>query len=199
MSKASSSPKTSKTKMSIELDDETLQRFYDGDLSPVEERAVRTRIEQDPRAQQRLADLERLSALIQLAAEEAGSTVDSDAMFGEIEKGIEEGRGRGLRVVGGGWFSERRRVLYPLMAAAAAAAIGVVTLTARDAGDEATARSRSPQERTRYAEQMGSPKVHGTRVENVDFGSSTGTVFEIESEGVATAVVWIADEEGEEP
>ncbi len=185
--------------MSIELDDETLQRFYDGDLSPVEERAVRARIEKEPRAQQRLADLERLSALIQVAAEEAGSTLDSDAMFADIEKRIAEGRDRGLRVVGGGWLSERRRVLYPLMAAAAAAAIGVVTLTARDADDEATARSRPQHERTRYAEQMNSPKFHGTRVENVDFGSSTGTVFEIESEGVATAVVWIADDEGEEP
>jgi anti-sigma factor RsiW len=184
--------------MATELDDEILQRFYDGDLSPVEERAVRARIEEDPRAQKRLAELERLSALIQVAAEEAGSSLDSDAMFASISQRIDENHDRGLRVVAGEWVTERKRVLYPLVAAAAAAAIGVVTLTARDAGDEA-ARSREPRERLRYAEQMDSPQVHGTRVENVDFGSSTGTVFEIDTAGVATAVVWIADEEEEAP
>jgi anti-sigma factor RsiW len=186
--------------MSTELDDETLQRFYDGDLSPVEEHAVRSRIEQDPVAQKRLQDLERLSALIQMAAEEAGSGVDSAAMFANIEQQIAADGGRGqLRVVAGEWVSERKRVLVPLMAVAAAAAVGVLTLTARDAGDDAAARARQERDRLRYAQQAEVPTVHGTRVENVDFGSSTGTVFEIDSAGVATAVVWIADEEEEEP
>ena len=41
--------------------------------------------------------------------------------------------------------------------------------------------------------------VHGTRVENVDFGSNTGTVFEIENGGVAVAVVWITEDDEESP
>src|SRR3954471_11380508 len=111
MWKASSSPKTnsptSKTsKMSRELDDETLQRFYDGDLSPVEERVVRSRVEQDPTAQKRLQELERLSALIQMAADEVGSSLDSAAMFDNIEKQLDAaGPNKGLRVVAGDWVS----------------------------------------------------------------------------------------------
>lgn len=190
--------------MSIELDDETLQRFYDGDLSPVEERVVRTRIDQDPGAQKRLRELERLSALFQIAAEDAGSGLDSAAMFANIEKQIDaeakQGTGTRLRVVAGEWVSERKRVLLPLVAVAAAAAFGVIALTPRDAGDDAAARALRDRERTRYAQETPSqPALHGTRVENVDFGGSTGTVFEIDSAGVATAVVWIADEEEEAP
>jgi hypothetical protein len=41
----------------------------------------------------------------------------------------------------------------------------------------------------------GISAVHGTRIENVDFGSNTGTVFEIEDHGRAVAVVWISEDE----
>lgn len=190
--------------MATELDDETLQRFYDGDLSPVEERVVRSRVEQDPNAQKRLQELERLSALIQLAADEVGSTVDSDAMFDNIAKQLDADaeRGGGLRMVAGGWFAEHRRVLLPLVGVAAAAAFAVIALTPRDAGDDTAARAAQKRERTRIAEVTPAEApstVHGTRVENVDFGKNTGTVFEIDTAGVATAVVWIAEDEEETP
>ncbi|MFT3927391.1 MAG: hypothetical protein QM778_32955 [Myxococcales bacterium] len=194
--------------MSIELDDETLQRFYDGDLSPVEERAVQSRIAQDPSAQKRLRELERLSALFKIAAEDAASGLDSDAMFANIEQQIRtddaQGTGARLRVVAGEWASSQRRLLLPLAAVAAAAAVAIFALNPSGSDDE-TARSAQKRERTRVAElgpneeAPSAPSLHGTRVENVDFGNSTGTVFEIDSEGVATAVVWIADDEEEEP
>jgi hypothetical protein len=188
----------------MQLDDETLQRYYDGDLSPVEERVVRTRIESDPDAQKRLRELEKLSALMRIGAEEMASGLDSDALFARIEQGIEKhesvGLGERLRVISGEWLSHRRQVVLPMMAAAAAAAIAVVTLTARDAGDEDLARSAAKRERVRLAQvEAPATKVQGSRVENVDFGTNTGTVFEIESAGVMTAVVWIADEEEEGP
>lgn len=192
--------------MSTELDDETLQRFYDGDLSPVEERVVRSRVEQDPSAQKRLQELERLSSLIQLAAEEVGSSVDSAAMFDSIEKQLDaegkQGASQRLRVVAGDWVADRKRVLFPLVAVAAAAAFAVIALTPRDAGDDAAARAAQKRERTRLAELAPSEPastMHGTRVENVDFGKNTGTVFEIDTAGVATAVVWIAEDEEEAP
>jgi len=191
--------------MSTELDDETLQRFYDGDLSPVEERVVQARIEREPAAQRRLQELERLSAWIQVSADEVGAGLDSDAMFAAIERQIaadeKANPGRGLRVVAGAWASSQRRVLWPLVAVAAAAAVAMLTLSSGP-GDEA-ARNAPKREKTRVAahtqEAPARPRVHGTRVERVDFGNSTGTVFEIDSEGVATAVVWIADDEEETP
>lgn len=181
----------------MQLDDETLQRYHDGDLSPVEERAVRARIEQDPEAQRRLKELERLGSLIRLAAEEMGSRVDSEALFAGIEAGVQKeaefGTGTRLRLIVGEWASRRRHVLWPLAAAAAAAVLAVIVLPARQAGDGETARSVQQREVVRVAE--NSPAVHGSHIEDVDFGSNTGTVFEIENEGVMTAVVWIADEE----
>jgi anti-sigma factor RsiW len=193
--------------MPMQLDDETLQRYYDGDLSPVEERAVRARIESDPSAQKRLDELEKLSALMQMGAEEMAAGLDSDALFADIERGIVEDQkqGAGLRVVSGGWFTRHRKTVVPLMAVAAAAAVAVLTLTPRDAGNE-TARMKIQKEKTRLAEVESAPvqareqnPVQGSRIENVDFGKNTGTVFEVENAGVMTAVVWISDEEEESP
>ncbi len=183
--------------MSTELDDEILQRFYDGDLTPVEERTVRARIAEDPRAQRRLEALGRLSALMQVASEEAAVGLDADAMFAQIEQRIaeDEKQGSGLRVLSGGW-GPKRQVLLPFAAAAAAAAVVSFIFISQDPGDEA-ARSANKREAVRVAD--NSQRVHGSRVEQVDFGQSTGTVFEIESAGIATAVVWIADDEEEGP
>jgi anti-sigma factor RsiW len=184
--------------MSTKLDDETLQRYYDGDLSPVEERAVRARIESDPSAQRRLEGLEQLSALIRMSAEEAGNQVASDSMFAAIEQQIEREPAKPkLSVVSNPLRKERRRALiWPLAGVAAAAAAMVVMFVARDAGDDAAARSAKKKEITRTAEVE--PETHGTQVEHVDFGKSTGTVFHIENEGIATAVVWITDDEEQE-
>jgi anti-sigma factor RsiW len=183
--------------MPMQLDDETLQRYHDGDLSPVEERAVRARVEQDPDAQRRLKELEQLGSLIRLAAEEMGRKVDSDALFASIEAGIQKeaelGAGARLRLIVGEWSARRKHVLLPLAAAAAAAAVAVIKLPARHAGDSETARSVQQREVVRVAD--STQAVHGSHIEDVDFGSNTGTVFEIENEGVMTAVVWIADEE----
>lgn len=184
--------------MSTELDDEILQRFYDGDLSPVEEHAVRARIAEDTGAQRRLQALERLSALMHVATEEAAVGLDSDAMFAQIERQIAQDQSSGfggrLRVITSEWVSSKRQVLLPFAAAAAAAAVVALMFFTQDSQDD-TARSGHKREAVRVAE--NAPTVHGSRVEQVDFGQSTGTVFEIESRGIATAVVWIADEEEE--
>lgn len=187
--------------MSTELDDEILQRYYDGDLSPVEERAVQNRVAEDPMARRKLAAFAELSELMQLAASEAASNLDSEAMFAQIEAQIagEEklGLGQRLRVIASDWADNKRHVVLPFIGAAAAAAVVSLMFLTQDA-DENTARTSPTREKVRVAKIEGQ-RVHGSRVEQVDFGQSTGTVFEIESSGIATAVVWIADEEEEGP
>jgi hypothetical protein len=120
---------------------------------------------------------------------EATSGLDSDALFARIEAGVRQqkalGFGERLRLVGGEWYEHKRSVLLPAAASlAAAAAALVILLVPREArqpvGGEPGATTA---------------QVHGTRVENVDFGQSTGTVFEVDNEGVSAAVVWISDEE----
>ncbi len=197
--------------MATELDDDTLQRYYDGDLSPLEERTVRARIEADPGAQRRLARLERLSDMLGIAAAEMGSGLDSAAMFAGIEadlkRGQELGVGERFRVIVGEWSEHRRGVVLSLGAAAAIAAAAVLMVVSRGPADESQARSMPrPREERKERLAEASPTapatieaVHGSQIENVDFGKSTGTVFEIENAGVKTAVVWITDEEEDLP
>ena len=174
--------------MARELDDETLQRYYDGELSPVEERSVRARVEKDPEAQAELAQLARLSEMMQTAAEEMGSGLDADGMFAAIEQGER------FRVIRSEWVEHKKGVVVPLVAATAVAAAALFTVAGPAPKDETTF-AGNDQPPVTVKPQPPAPQVHGTQVEDVDFGSNTGTVFQIESKGIATAVVWIADEE----
>ncbi len=191
--------------MATELDDDTLQRFFDGDLSPLEERTVRAMIDQDPSAQARLASLVRLRAMFAVAADDMGAGLDSAALFSGIEKDIKRqetlGFGERLQVITGEWIEHRRGAVISIGAAAAIAAAALLMVTSPGQNDsESTARNMpQPREERKMRVAEGAPAMpatqQGSQIENVDFGQNTGTVFEIENEGVTTAVVWIADEE----
>jgi anti-sigma factor RsiW len=187
------------------IDDDTLQRFYDGDLSPLEEHGVQARIEADPSAQQRLAELGRLTELIREGAEELGKGVSSEALFAGIEARLsspDEVRfGTRLRVMSSEWFEHRRASLIPLVAATAVAAVTlmVVIRPSQPLPQTAVQVGTTAQREAPVAPPVEVAAAHGTSVEDVDFGASTGTVFEIDNEGVAVAVVWITDDDEETP
>jgi anti-sigma factor RsiW len=191
------------------IDDDTLQRFYDGDLSPLEEHGVQARIEADPAAQQRLAELGRLTELIREGAEELGESVRSSTLFAAIEARLAEpdqvGLGARLRVIGGEWLEHRRASLLPLVAATAVAAVTLMVVIRPSSQLPETSGAATPRAQEQAAQQAAPvaptqvAEVHGSSVENVDFGASTGTVFEIDNEGVAVAVVWITDDDEETP
>lgn len=191
--------------MAMQLDDDTLQRYYDGELSPIEERVVRARVQGDLEAQKRLRELARLSELFRVAATDMGESLDSDALFADIQAGIKRQAGLGfgerLRVVSSEWFEHKRALVIPLAVAGAVAAAALLTLAtpATHAPEQLAEKSAHAPVSAPSMGAPAAPSVQGSHVENVDFGSNTGTVFEIESEGVATAVVWISDEEGAVP
>ncbi|HEX6242790.1 MAG TPA: hypothetical protein VFZ61_17880 [Polyangiales bacterium] len=169
------------------LDDDLLQRYYDGDLSPDEERSVSAEIAKDTGAQRRLSELAALHELMQAPLIEAAAGLDGDALFARIQADIKQqqqlGFGERLRVLSGEWFEHKRGVLVPAAASlAAAAAALIILLVPREARQPAGGEPLLAQ-------------LHGTRIENVDFGQSTGTVFEVDNEGVSAAVVWISDDE----
>lgn len=177
------------------LDDDLLQRYFDGELAPEEDRRVRAEVSADAAAQKRLAELARLSELMREPFRSAAREVDADRMFANIERGIREQKARGfgerLRVIASEWTEHRKGLLVPTIAGmAVAAAALVVLLSPRHARDLTAHAPTEPTPPVAIA-----ALVHGSSVENVDFGASTGTVFEVESAGVPAAVVWIADDE----
>lgn len=203
--------------MSAGLDDEKLQRFFDGDL-PAEE-AAQLRAELDASDADR-ARLERLERTRQGFAEgfDAGAPPDADALFAAIlagSKQIEEEPtgaarldplrrvdlpGKHLRVVEGGARPGRPegwKIAAPVILAIAAAFF--VGFLFRGDGSPAPTAARpapgvlleEPPDLTVIEPPMG------TEVEDVDFGSNAGTVFEVEGNaGEPIAVVWIVEEPG---
>jgi anti-sigma factor RsiW len=183
--------------MATPIDDDTLQRFYDGELSPAERRSVEARVAGDPAAQRRLRELAQLSTLLRDAADAMSRDLDSEALFASIASRIDAqpapGFGARLRVVTSEWMAHRRATLVPAMAATAvAAATLIAVLRPADPGVQIAVQEQQLAQKPQSAP---AGAVKGSRIEEVDFGSSTGTIFEIDDQGVGVAVVWISDDE----
>ena len=192
------------------LEDDRLQRYFDGDLDEAEAEEVRRALDVSENDRARLAALEHLHGL--LADETLQPRLDgseASALFDRIEASLGSSKEAGdetaprpaLRVVDGGGDSEATvpvegaplesgrpyrpeawRIAVPAAVALAAAA-ALALFLARD--------SEAPPNGDFVAEQNLRPHVedpsltvveppHGSEVVEVDFGDNAGTVFEVE-------------------
>jgi anti-sigma factor RsiW len=170
---------------SLEIEDAKLQMFFDGELDPEEEAAVRHSLEGSVEGAAQLREWEQLRTAMKSVAADWAGDIDSDALFARIENEmsaqvvpIERPKLEppALRVVPGG---RERRVWGGVATGFAAAAAIFLAVMAwpephLDPG----------------------PIVRGSEVLEADFGSNTGTIFEVEgAAGQSLAVIWIDDEE----
>jgi len=171
---------------SPKTEDEKLQMFFDGELAPQEEAAVRRSLEGSPEGMARLREWEQLREAMKSVSKDWAGEINSDALFARIEAEISapvvpteqpEREQPALRVVPG---KRERRVWGGVatgFAAAAAIFLAVMAWPGEPTVDSV-------------------PVVRGSEVLEVDFGSNTGTIFEVEGgAGQSLAVVWIDDEE----
>lgn len=184
--------------------DETLQRYFDGDLPPAEADALRARLEGDAELRAKLAGLEQLRTLLRAAlAPEHVEAPDADAMFAKIQASIAEPPAAaasppGLRVLAGGKKDEvaapaapasRAPVWLGLAAIGLAAAAALYLFVLRPSETATTEGPETP---------LAAAPPPGSEIEAVDFGHSTGAIFQVEDQGAAYAVVWISDEKPED-
>jgi anti-sigma factor RsiW len=168
---------------SAKTEEEMLQMFFDGELAPEEEASVRRNLESSPEGMAQLREWEELrEAMKNVSAEWAGH-IDSDALFARIESEIEAQvipieRAPARPTPRAAPSSRRWRVWGTAGGLAAAAAIFLAVIA-------------WPREHVEAP-----PVARGSEVLEVDFGSNTGTIFEVEGgAGESLAVVWIDDEE----
>ncbi|MEZ4339211.1 MAG: hypothetical protein R3B82_21535 [Sandaracinaceae bacterium] len=190
--------------------DETIQRYFDGELPPDEMEAVRLRLEEDEELAQKLEGLSHLGSMLRATlAPEHVEAPDGDAMFAAIQRALAEPEtsakeaddaeaapaSPGLRVLDGG---KKTAPVAPAEAPSRGPiwlGVGAVVLAAAAALWFFVLR---PAQTTPGGE--GSDRVAtaepppGSEVEEVDFGWSTGAIFQVEDEGAQYAVVWISDE-----
>jgi len=171
---------------SAKTEDETLQMFFDGELAPEEEAAVRRSLEASPEGSAQLREWEQLRVAMKSVSADWGAQIDSDALFARIEADLSApvipidrpAPAPAFREVPAG--RERRVWGAAAIGFAAAAAIFLAVFA-------------SP----KGAPEEGAPTVaRGSEVLEVDFGTNTGTIFEVQGgAGESLAVVWIDDEE----
>lgn len=165
--------------------DEKLQMFFDGELAPEEEAAMRRDLERSAEGAAQLREWEQIREAMNNVSSEWADAIDSDALFARIEADIRtpaipepavQAPPR-LRVVPGG---RERRVWGAVATGFAAAAAIFLAVVAW------------PAEQTPPGEEM----ARGTEVLEVDFGANAGTIFNVEGgAGESLAVIWIDDEE----
>ena len=170
---------------SLEIEDAKLQMFFDGELGPEEEAAVRRSLEGSAEGAAQLREWEQLRAAMKSVAADWTGGIDSDALFARIENEIgakvvpierPKLEPPALRVVPGG---RERRVWGGVATGFAAAAAIFLAVMAWPEPHLDTG-----------------PVVRGSEVVEADFGSNTGTIFEVEgAAGQSLAVIWIDDEE----
>ena len=164
---------------SSKIKEEKLQMFFDGELPPEEEAAVRRSLEESRDQAAQVADWAQLRNAMQNASADRTGAIDSDALFARIEKQIDAPEEQpALRSLPGG---RERRVWGGIAAGFAAAAAILLAVVAWPA-------EQSPTEIAGV--------TRGSEVLEVDFGEYAGTVFKVEgAAGQPLSVVWISDEE----
>jgi len=170
---------------SANTEDDKLQMFFDGELTPEEEAAVRRDLESSAEGMAQLREWNRIRDAMKGTSREWSGALDSDALFARIEADIARPAASDapvvappvLRVVPG---SRERRVWGAVATGLAAAAAILLAVIAR------------PGEPTPTHVEM----ARGTEVLEVDFGANTGTIFNVEGgAGESLAVIWIDDEQ----
>ena len=188
--------------------DDQLQQYFDGELPPEEADALRDQIDSDEELQAKLEGLNQLRTLLRAAlAPEHLETPDGDALFAAIEGALDDDEDEQepapetaprpeFRVLDGGKPAEvpatpveppsRSPIWLGVggLALAAAAALLFIVLRPTDPpagtdGDPTPLAALPPP---------------GSEIEEIDFGHSTGAIFQVEDEGAQYAVVWISDE-----
>lgn len=180
--------------MDLSGQDELLQRLVDGELDPRTRREVEARLEEDSSAADQVRALRRMRELVVLARDEQAAGLDSEALFARITAGVEtdpqpvvtEPRASRMLVWLRGWLKGGAAVSAGAVAVAAAVLL-TIYLPAERAAPDAVAEGRGSATARATA---------GSEIVRVDFGGSTGTVFEIAlAGGTSTPVVWINDGE----
>jgi anti-sigma factor RsiW len=189
------------------VEEELLQRHFDGDLGPAQAGPVDRHLAHCEECRGRRQALSRLHDLIGMAVDDAACDVDFEAAFGRIERGVREQPAPALleRVsVSVQDLREQRpaRLWIPAAAAVLAAAAALALVLRGPAAEQpAPGVGAEPQLASPQPKPKTEPIAYAavsSEIEQVDFGGKAGTVFEIAlADGTSTPVVWINDDEQE--
>jgi anti-sigma factor RsiW len=190
------------------VQEDALNMHFDGELAPSEAASVERHLAACGECSKRLHSMQQLRQMIVMSSAQVASEVDFDAMFGRVEQGTKAAPVPGLFERFGLWVTESlqhnpMRVWAPAGGLALAAAAAVIFVLRPDApsAEEMAKRGVVAEERERrrekimVAENDPTPESNASEVVQVDFGSNTGTVFEIAlADGASTPVVWINED-----
>jgi anti-sigma factor RsiW len=188
------------------VEEELLQRYFDGDLQGAPAASVSQHISACDDCKKRHIALGELHKLIVMSAEHAALDVDFERAFANIERGTRERPPPSLIERLSVWWRdliEQRPEQLWAPAFGAAIAAGLLVFVLRDggsgAGEQVAATSPKPPAPIVVVEAPTVPpepvEFANTEVVQVDFGSNPGTVYEIAlAGGVSTPVVWINDD-----
>jgi anti-sigma factor RsiW len=185
------------------LEQRTIMRYFDGELSDAEAAEVEERLRTDRQAARLLEDLSRLSGRVQEAALARAASHDdlADRVMLRLE---EEGRAepKPARKQPSAVPARVAGAIGLAVALAAAAAVMVLVRSPKqpalpDSGAAVSvpAPPESPIGPLAVADEPVDERAEGpAAIETVDFGSHAGSIFLVSEDEETTPVVWLVDE-----
>jgi Putative zinc-finger len=189
------------------LDDDLLQRHFDGDLDSAEQAEARAHLADCAECNARLEQLGRLQLLIRSAVQDEAdaasdaSEVNWQGMFARIEQAAQEPEpvpvARVARVLTATSAARAKWFRPAVMSAAGAIAVAAAVLLTITRGPDVI-----PTDETYDDEADGTLarlEVSHSEITHVDFGPNAGQVFDIAfDDGSSTPVVWIDDDDDDD-
>lgn len=197
---------TRETTMYDHIDDEKLQRYFDGETRTGETTLVRRHLAECHACGLALTRLERLHALFTTTtdADTQAAAPELEAMYAKVHEGIarqgKAGLGERLRVLTSEVVEYKKHVWIPAMTIAAAAVVVLAVLVDRSGtvAEHPGAMARRTGQEPAQALAAATPgERRGSEVLSADFADgAAGTVFTVQGAAgeAPVAVVWINDE-----
>ncbi|MDX9999943.1 MAG: hypothetical protein RBU30_01470 [Polyangia bacterium] len=174
------------------LDDKTLQRLHDGDLSPEETRRAESQLATNPEAGRRLEALSQLQCLLRGAVSQDADQADLvevwDRVKADLGKQARPGAWERVRL----WLGESMGT-HPFRWVAAGAAMTVLAVAV-------TLFAMTRPEDTKGAKTAVEAARNQLEIEALDFKGRHPDIFQIREGERSTTVIWVhPDDEDEEP
>jgi anti-sigma factor RsiW len=174
------------------VEDDILQRYFDGELSGKRCEGVQEHLESCELCQKRQESLSKLHELFAQNAEELARDVNFDLLYRRVASEIARQKPAGLLEKLRAWWEGlnawQPRVWAPATAVALAAVALVVFTRPREPELLESANGKQTPQSMVAA-------TSSSEIVRVDFGDKAGTVFEVAlAEGITTAVIWINDD-----
>jgi hypothetical protein len=181
------------------IDNELLQRYYDGELSSRKTKTTAAKIEGSQEARASLEKNQRITDLVCLMNDELLDSVSFEGFKKQVMSGVvndyQPGVFERFKIWASEFFEYKQVIWVPSAVAVGLAVIVALALPLLSTPQSPSNTLQTGQENGIWLASTNTPtETYGSTIETVNFGESSGEKYQIEiKQGSSVGVVWITE------